>query len=428
MSRTGGLCSGDYAGSGRVVGKDGVDPGNQLRRTVGADRAAEVQRLVELKAWQIREALPGIGGRPGARRRCGAPGWAAREGLAPGGQAAFAGVDFLAAAEQADDGGPALRTGHDVEQAARLGVGQRDGAVLRLAGGVGPGPAALRLVDDEQAVGGRPGVPDVVVAEGVQRLDHGFDALPCRAGGEAPAGRVPHQGGPKHVEQGRVAGEEGGAGVRGEGKVQAAERLTGAGVAGHEHDGAFVGGARPAERGEDGGAGAAEIAAAGVGEQQSGVVVVGVEPGGGGHEGGDGAIGGVLPACRIKPRQGRALGHPVEQATELKAGAGDGRRRAWEQQRALGHGLNALHQSDRQHRDVPAAAMEIGQIDRGSLGAGTVRGERQHGGMGDEHGLDATAQPGEAQAGDQPPVPGRRDGLHGVAQEVLHRATTAWKG
>ena len=151
------------------------------------------------------------------------------DGGAPGGHTALARMNFLPAAQQADDHGtpgfaklaPAV---HDIQQMARLGIGEADGAVLGLGDGVSGGPAALGFIDHHHGLG-RGSAGKIVVAEARQRLDHALHALPCGTECQAMPGGVARQGFTQDVDKGRVAGEKAGAApahARGERQVQPA--------------------------------------------------------------------------------------------------------------------------------------------------------------------------------------------------------------
>ncbi len=218
--------------------------------------------------------------------------------MAPFGEAAFAVVDFLAAADEADHGGEAWVAGHGFEEVCGLGGGEAGGFVAGFGDGVGGGPAALGFVDDDDLFGrGVVRVGDVFVAEVWEALDGAAHFAVSLAAFGAELDGVAGQGFAQDVDQGGVAGEVGAAGGVGgaEDGVEAAEGFAGAWDAGDEEDYAFVGGAGGGDFGEDGVRGGAEVGGVGSGGAYVCDVVAGVEEAGGVYDVGDWAVGGFQP-------------------------------------------------------------------------------------------------------------------------------------
>ena len=237
---------------------------------------AQMQPVIDRYGRTGQQALARVLGPHGVRGRDGVPRRALGQRPAPFGDAALAVMDLLPAAEQADDDRPIAAPGHDVEQVPGLRGGQRDRAVAGFPDRVRGGPAALRLVDDQHALGRGVRLPHVVVAEPGQGLDHPFHPLLRRPPRHAAPGGVPHQGLPQNMHQRRVAGQERGARA-GKGEVEAAQRLAGAGLAGHEHHAIPPFCLSAPDRFRDGSRGAREAAAPGLSQRQCRDVMAGIK-------------------------------------------------------------------------------------------------------------------------------------------------------
>jgi len=101
---------------------------------------------------------------------------------------------------------------------------------------VAAGPAALRLVDDQHALGRCRAVGHRGVAKLRQRLDHRRHPPPRRVPVRPAGAGVAHQRLAQDLDERGVAGQERGPLPRREGEVEAAQRLARTGRAGHEHD------------------------------------------------------------------------------------------------------------------------------------------------------------------------------------------------
>ena len=249
---------GDGAGGGGVMGQHRIGPRALMWAAECPDGVAQCQVRIERQLRHGGQALARVGMVERVRRGQRVPGRAGGERVAPVGQPALTGMDFLAAAEQAHDNGRARVPGHGVEHMQRLGLRQRVRGGVGFGDGIGAGPAALGFVDDQHALAGRGRGSDAPVTKGRQGLNDRVHPLlrgaASHSGGTPVGARVTHQCAAQHVHQGRIAGQEGGTQTRGERDVQPADGLARAGCAGHEYDLFAPGCQRVVHRAQDGAA------------------------------------------------------------------------------------------------------------------------------------------------------------------------------
>jgi hypothetical protein len=373
-------------------------------RSVRQDRG-EVNHLPGRAAWTGAASVAGARGvNPPVRP--------VTQGSAPGGQAALAVVDFLAAAHEADDHWSVAAAAHDVQQVRRLGLRELDPAQDGFRDGVRGSPAALGLVDDDDPFGRHAGLC-VGIAEGGEGLDHRLHPLPgCPERPAASVGghAVPGKRFAEHVDERRVAGQERGAAA--ERRVQPAQCFASARHAGDEHDGRAPQRAGVGAGGIDGLADSAQTGGVGAGRGKVSHPVPGVERAGGFDEAGNRLVWRCDPAGRIEDGPGHG-GEFAQQRPEALGISGQQWRDSGERQHAVRADAAGLCGDEQRHDGMlPAAGMEIVEVERcvfGRLavpvmlplpqGAGDDAAGHQH------DGVDRPRRPQQPQLADPEPTP-----------------------
>jgi hypothetical protein len=250
-----------------------------------ADRDLEVEIGVDGQPVgpSLGQALLGVRGIDGPRRRDRAPARIGGDHATPFGKPRFAGVDLLPIADQGHDHGPAVMAAHDVERMRRLAHRQAGGLVAGAEDRLGSVPGALGFVEDDQPFRRtHRRVDRTILQEAVHVLQPRLGApFGFRLRAVAAPHGVVHDRRPQHRDQRDIAGQEGGAVAMpgSEHGVQAAKRLAGAGDAGDEDHAFVAGSARRRDRAADRRGRARQAAGIGARGGDLGDAVPGVEHG-----------------------------------------------------------------------------------------------------------------------------------------------------